>query len=200
MGQKRMQGLVWGKDGAYFRANKDNGQTDVMSMLKALVSQPGVPADLSLLHTAPVSLPRERFTHIGKLPPSEWSALLLASRFVIGVGQPVYGPTALEALRHGCVFINPIFDRPVPARMGVDFKSQHEYLRQLESAPLAEGGAYVCSYRQGDAVALGKCVARAVSGEGLAPWLPSPYTRDGFRATFGDVVRGFVDAANARAA
>lgn len=196
-GQKKMQGLIWGKDANYFRANKDNGHTNVLQMLKSLTVK-DLPADLTIMHTASVQLGHNRYTHIGKLPPKEWSELLLASRFVLGIGQPAYGPTALEALRHGCMFINPVYDSPVPARMGVPFKSQHEYLRGMETGSEGEvGRAYVCNYRQGDVDALHQCIAKAVQGPGLAPWLPPPYTRDGFRSRFGEVIRGFVKAASA---
>lgn len=62
---------------------------------------------------------------------TEFLQLMTASRFILGVGMPVDGPTALEAIAHGCAFINPVFSphrqqRGKPTRF--NYTSQHPFL------------------------------------------------------------------------
>lgn len=62
---------------------------------------------------------------------TEFLQLMTSSRFLLGVGMPVDGPTALEAIAHGCVFINPIFSPPrqqhgKPTRF--NYTSQHPFI------------------------------------------------------------------------
>jgi Glycosyltransferase family 18 len=61
-------------------------------------------------------------------------------RFVLGLGAPLDGPTALEALAHGCIFINPTINPPItiadkPTRRM--FTSQHSFVEEYISWPHA---------------------------------------------------------------
>lgn len=45
----------------------------------------------------------------GMLPVGAWRRLLRGSDFLLGMGDPVAGPTAIEALAAGTTFVNPVF-------------------------------------------------------------------------------------------
>ena len=47
-------------------------------------------------------------------------------RFMIGLGNPLVGPSAVDAVVAGCVYINPIYDQPVKDM----YWSQHPYLEK----------------------------------------------------------------------
>ena len=49
----------------------------------------------------------------GHLSGDEWRALLLRSKFVLGLGNPLVGPSAVDAIVAGCVYINPAYAAPV---------------------------------------------------------------------------------------
>lgn len=64
--------------------------------------------------------------------------LLSSSLFLIGVGNPLDGPTALEAIAHGCIFINPRFSPPIhvenkPTRYL--YTSQHPFAEKYIPPP-----------------------------------------------------------------
>ena len=45
---------------------------------------------------------------------------------MIGLGNPLVGPSAVDAVVAGCVYINPVYDQPVKE----EYWSQHPYLEQ----------------------------------------------------------------------
>ena len=62
---------------------------------------------------------------------TEFLQLMTSAKFLLGIGMPVDGPTALEAIAHGCPFINPIFNPPrqqsgKPTRF--NYTSQHPFI------------------------------------------------------------------------
>lgn len=54
------------------------------------------------------------------------------------LGDPLAGPSAVDAVVAGCTYINPVFAAPVK----VIYHSQHPYLAQSVGEP------YVCSFEQ----------------------------------------------------
>jgi hypothetical protein len=54
-------------------------------------------------------------TQHGFMNRTSFLQLLSSSVLLIGVGGPLDGPTALEAIAHGCIYLNPRFDPPVHA-------------------------------------------------------------------------------------
>lgn len=79
-------------------------------------------------------------THLGKLNITSYLRLLSSSRFLLGVGLPLVGPTALEAISHGAVFINPSFDPPKAAgkaHTSYAYSSQHPFVEKHIPEPYA---------------------------------------------------------------
>jgi hypothetical protein len=50
---------------------------------------------------------------------------------VVGLGNPLAGPSAVDAVVAGCVYINPLYDKPVKER----YHSQHPYLADAVGPP-----------------------------------------------------------------
>jgi hypothetical protein len=70
---------------------------------------------------------------------------LHTSTFIIGFGDPVLGPTLIDALDAGCVFINPTYAKPhkladIPA---FPAHTQHDY-----GVLLGEPYVYTVAYEQ----------------------------------------------------
>ena len=73
------------------------------------------------------------------------------------MGNPLLGPSAIDAISVGCMFLNPIYSTPM--RSHDWFSSQHPY------AQLHIGQPYVCSFHQDDNSELRKCVHLALNSE-----------------------------------
>jgi hypothetical protein len=123
---KKGQGLVWGKEARYF----DERGLELVRWL----------ATICPLHT---TIGEARGYRRGMLPPNvtnhghldaaAWRTLLQESNFVIGLGDPVSGPTAVEALAAGCVYVNRRYAtaRRVNERGPVAIRSQHPALERI---------------------------------------------------------------------
>eukprot|EP01041_Mallomonas_annulata_P001150 gene1150-2223_t len=97
--EKRLQGVIWGKDPKHFEGKE--------SLLRA------VAAKVTLLSTATHGV----FDHPniqwrGHQTPQGWSQILSESRFLLDLGHPLLGPSAIDAISTGCMYINPIYDKP----------------------------------------------------------------------------------------
>ena len=59
--------------------------------------------------------------------------LLENAKIFIGMGFPFEGPSPLEALNHGCYFLNPIFDEPIgrTSSQSDSPNKQHEYIKDF---------------------------------------------------------------------
>jgi hypothetical protein len=69
---------------------------------------------------------------------TEFLKLMTSSKFILGVGMPVDGPTALEAIAHGCTFINPVFNPPRQQRgkpTRFNYTSQHPFIEANFAPP-----------------------------------------------------------------
>jgi hypothetical protein len=51
-------------------------------------------------------------SNLGFLTKDKWAELLQQSTFILGFGDPILGPTLIDGLNAGCVFMNPRYDRP----------------------------------------------------------------------------------------
>ena len=96
----------------------------------------------------------------GHLPADEWALLLSESAFFLGLGDPIAGPSALEALGAGCVYLNPTYPTPQVVS-GLPFSSQHPYLAEGVGEP------YVCSYAINNAPELVACINKALQLQGI---------------------------------
>jgi len=107
----------------------------------------------------------------GHQTPDGWAGLLREARFLVGLGDPLLGPSAVDAIAAGCMFLNPRY--PTPVRDGV-FHSQHPYAERHYAK-------YVCSYKMNDAASLLACVDKALAAD-LPPFVPPEFTKDAYLA------------------
>ena len=155
-GKKERQGVIWGKDVRHFKGSEQ--------MLQAAAD------DVRLVSTSTAQV----FQHSnvewrGHQSAQDWMQLLRQSRFLIGLGNPILGPSAVDAVSVGCMFLNPLFTQPVQVN-AFSYASQHPFAAAQIGAP------YVCSYQQHDVQALRRCVQLALRTE-LQPFIPAAMTR-----------------------
>ena len=161
--RREQRGVIWGKD-----ANHFDGKEATLRH----VADHGV----KLIATATIVGPAGRlFVHdnvqwLGHQTAAGWQELLASSKFLLGMGDPLLGPSAIEAIAAGCMYINPIY--PEPAKNGL--LSQHPWAAEKAQQE------YVCSYHQGDMNQLMRCVDRAMKAE-LVPHLPQDFTEASHR-------------------
>ena len=142
--KKLQQGVVWGKDPKHFE-----GKT---GMLKAVLNQE---PSLTLVATATRNVfQHQRMAWRGHQTAESWQTLLRQSRFLIGLGDPLLGPSAIDAISAGCMYINPVYSAG-KAKKG--YASQHPYAAEKIGKP------YVCNYQLGDMASLLQCVQQAMA-------------------------------------
>jgi hypothetical protein len=156
VGDKLKQGIIWGKDPKYYEGHD--------ALLKRVASK------APLVSTAT----RTMFEHpnvkwVGHQSGEQWLELLAKSRFLLGMGHPLLGPSAVDAISLGCMFINPIYKEP---QLEARYASQHPYIAEI--AP-----EYVCSYPEDEMEGLLHCVDRALSTT-LKPFIPPELTKEGY--------------------
>lgn len=71
------------------------------------------------------------FYNHGVLNAPEFNKLLRRSKVFLGLGFPVEGPSPLEAISNGVIFIQPKFDPP-KSRLTYPFFSEKPTMRQVE--------------------------------------------------------------------
>jgi len=161
---RQPQGIVWGKKEDYFPPRR------------AWISAAAALAPL--LSTAPpgASLP-EGVRRVGTLSPEAWREALGGSSFFLGLGDPLLGPSPLDALSAGLVYINPTFEGSAGGVRGelAQWGSQHPYLAA------AVGEPYVCNATLDDTGALRACVERALALD-LPPFIPKDFQREAYYA------------------
>jgi hypothetical protein len=89
-----------------------------------------------------------------------------SSRFLLGVGEPIDGPTAMEAMAQGCVFINAKFTPPVvyDGKPTVrPYTSQHPFVEHYVPEP------YAYTVDLSNKTAVDEVILRIKS------WTPTPY-------------------------
>lgn len=153
---KKKQGVIWGKDPNHF-----NRREKVLSQV----------ADLVELHS---TASRAVFRHNnvvwhGHQDKNGWMHLLAESKFLLGLGDPLLGPSAIDAISMGCVYINPVHDKPVRGH----FKTQHDYAISKIGAP------YVCNANLNEIKSVIKCVEFALNAN-LPPFIPPDFEHNAY--------------------
>jgi mannosyl alpha-1,6-glycoprotein beta-1,6-N-acetyl-glucosaminyltransferase, isozyme B len=117
--RKKPQGVVWGKETRYLE-----GHGELLARL----------ADLGPLHVTAtrdtLTLPHHPgIVRRGVLSRDAWREVLAESSYLIGLGDPVLGPSPLEALAEGCLYIDPRYPSPryVNDRPELPVRSQHPF-------------------------------------------------------------------------
>lgn len=124
--RSRTFGVVWGKEPRYFGPRE-------RSLIQALATR--LPMHLTVNWGTANPLNGEGIVNHGHMEPRAWRGLLRGGRFVLGLGDPILGPTALEALAAGAVLLNPSFApaRFVEGNPGLRFDSQHPFAATIGS-------------------------------------------------------------------
>lgn len=118
---------------------------------------------------------------MGHQSPEGWRRLLSESRFLLGLGDPLLGPSAIDAISVGCVYINPTYPKPIKAV----YTSQHPYAAEHIGSP------YVCTADYDDAEALLACVDKALAAD-LPPMIPPQLTKPAYMARLWEIFGPFV--------
>lgn len=157
---KKLQGIIWGKDTKHFEGKDD--------ILRSMASK------VHLLSTATSQV----FEHhnvlwLGHQSKAKWHDMLRESRFLLGLGEPLLGPSALDAVAAGCMYLNPIYSNPLHHN-GLTFESQHPHALEKIGEP------YVCSYAENDMVSLQGCIDKSLRTD-LEPHIPLEFTKEAYR-------------------
>merc|ERR1712176_758697 len=72
-------------------------------------------------------------TNHPELDSDGFGTLLESAKIFVGMGFPFEGPSPLEALNHGCYFLNPIFDEPIgrESSQSDSINQKHEYIKDF---------------------------------------------------------------------
>ncbi|RYY83481.1 hypothetical protein EON63_11075, partial [archaeon] len=135
--------VIWGKDPKYL--------SDSAPLLAALASL------VPLVSTAPSGpLNHRNLTYLGPQSPAQWRSLLGRSAFLFSLGHPLLGPSAIEAVSMGCVYVNTVYREALTLDPDthLTYLSQHPYLGGIKSE-------FVCEYVQGDQQGARRCVQQA---------------------------------------
>jgi hypothetical protein len=151
---KLAQGIIWGKDVKYFTGHE------------GMLSQVANKVHLKSTATQPL-FQHSNVDWVGHQSNDGWLQLLANSKFLLGLGHPLLGPSAVDAVSLGCMFINPIYKKP---QLEANYLSQHPYIAEV--AP-----DYVCSYEEDNVNQLLQCVDKALAVD-LQPLIPSDLTRE----------------------
>jgi len=145
---RQRSGVVWGKKADYFQ-NKEGWLRAAAALAPLHTTAP--PGTVGLENTPGVK-------NSGTLSPGAWRSLLAGSSFFLGLGDPLLGPSALDAVEAGCVYINPTFgmgSSGVRSELSA-WESQHPFLDKHVGPP------YVCNAPLGDTRALEACIKVAL--------------------------------------
>lgn len=135
---KEPSALVWGKDLKYFTR-------EAQRMLRAVVQEAG--NELSVIYTTVQSkggksgvdgLNLPKVKNLGMLNAEQYQSLLSKVSVVIGLGDPVLGPTALDALEHGCALVQLQFSPPKVVKSvnpRLPWHTQHDAANRFAGAP-----------------------------------------------------------------
>ncbi|KAL9651034.1 hypothetical protein ABK040_012778 [Willaertia magna] len=128
---KKLEFLIWGKELKYFHNQK------VINFLKNLNSK--FNNEITIYATVKDNLDHLPFIkNLGVLNKENWLKSLQKAHFVIGLGDPVIGPTAFDAISCGAIFLNPIFDQPrtlYGMNKELTLSNQHPYAEEFIGLP-----------------------------------------------------------------
>lgn len=155
--KRKIQGIVWGKDPKHYHGKE--------SILTAAAER------IPLLSCSTTQVMKHRnFLWQGHQSVDSWFRLLRTSKFLLGIGHPLLGPSAIDAVVAGAVYINPQYSAPVKG-----YNSQHPYAETRIGMP------YVCSYPENDHALLLKCIDHALSVD-LPPLIPQDFLLENYLA------------------
>jgi alpha-1,3(6)-mannosylglycoprotein beta-1,6-N-acetyl-glucosaminyltransferase len=156
--KKRAQGVIWGKDPKHFK-----GREETLRHIAESVQL------ISTCQQRQTFSGANRITWRGHQTASSWQALLQESRFLLGLGDPLLGPSAIDAMAAGCMYINPIYEEPV---RGIH-QTQHDFAEREIGFP------HVCSVKLSNITGLMKCIDYAMNNV-IRSVVPTKMTKDAY--------------------
>jgi alpha-1,3(6)-mannosylglycoprotein beta-1,6-N-acetyl-glucosaminyltransferase len=161
--------LLWGKLYRYF-----DDRTWKLAR-KIMDTYPELQAIATISDAKPGGLP-SFVDNKGIVNSTVWKSLLAESAFIIGFGDPVMGPTVLESIAQGCVYLNPKYSQPktLPMNVRMPLDSQHPQARDIYG-----GEPYVYDVNLSDEndvlLAVGR-VLKNYDAKRIHPIIPYDYT------------------------
>jgi hypothetical protein len=126
--KERRSVLIWGKSLEYFENNVD--------LLRVLDEDDSIRLVSVLAEDKRAGLSKYGFKSIaflGHLTKDQWLQALYRTEFVLGLQDPLLGPTGVEAVAAGCIVINPRYgEADVRKGRGRGHRSQHGYLEDYD--------------------------------------------------------------------
>ena len=144
---------------------------NVLTLLRKLNDLDGVVLHSTLPAPANIVLPSGIVTH-GHLKPEQWKELLESATHMLGLGDPLLGPSGLDAIEAGCLLVNPIYRTPKRGWM-----SQHGFIE--EYAP-----EYSCEVDLGDFEQVKECILNQRSP---GPKVPEEFGKQQYFARVKDI-------------
>ena len=162
----RNQGVIWGKDIKYYASKLGKSIIHTASSICTLVA-----ISKHLNHDLQQ---HKNITFIGPQSVKNFKTLLQSSKFLLGLGHPLSGPSGLDAMQAGAMLIIPDFSlNPLQMQAGKHFESQHPYMTTFVGPP------YVCTFQvlesgTANTTELHRCIERAVTTT-LEPRIPDDF-------------------------
>mmetsp|Transcript_295 Transcript_295/g.387 ORF Transcript_295/g.387 Transcript_295/m.387 type:complete len:115 (-) Transcript_295:2269-2613(-) len=98
------------------------------------------------------------------------------------MGHPLLGPTGLDALAHGCVYVDPSYAPNTKGLKYPQYHSQHPYLRQY-AINNTQFASYVCAAQLEDPASFVRCIQSAIKQTpDLKPHIPMDFRYENHRA------------------
>ena len=188
--ERKPQGVIWGKEQKYFVPH-----IDALRKLSETVQLVATVDASRMLSGGGDSHMRDLFAssirNVGHLSQEGWRNLLQESAFVLGLGDPVIGPTPIEGLAAGCAYLNPVY--PSPRQLGqnadVRLRTQHDPLADVGPPAVLDvrlnGRGNSWSFDPPDLVAkatqaVRDRLARPPRVAESSSWLPTAFRRESF--------------------
>ena len=170
--KKDIKGFVWGKKKEYFadRENYLNAAAKYLPLYASFEAPPAVPAANVL----------------GHLSASAFADKLAESKIFIGLGDPLLGPSAMEAIAAGSSYIDPYYGHAAGIRSDLSrWGSQHPYLSVKVGEP------YACGARLDEPIEVAACVRKAIEND-LPPLVPLDFTYEGYLTRVHTIFNAFI--------
>ena len=176
---KKRQGVLWGKSPDHFRGR----EAAILAVAKVATLHSTLPRPPS------PALRNADIVWRGHLDAGSWRSLLRESKFLLGLGDPLLGPSAVDAVAAGCAYVDVIYDKPKK----LVYASQHPFV-----AAAFAGTPYYCAARAGDARAFADCARAAADGPELAPRAVPELALDAHAARVARIFGAFLPNRTAR--
>ncbi|XP_065837233.1 alpha-1,6-mannosylglycoprotein 6-beta-N-acetylglucosaminyltransferase B-like [Oscarella lobularis] len=187
--EKKNYGVIYGKEGRFF-SGKENYLNTIRDTFELYATSKDT-----------LSSSLRRIKNLGILTSEKLQDLLAKAKIFVGMGFPYDGPAPLEALAHGCVFLQPKFNPPRSAKNDEFFKgkpssrslsSQNQYLEKLVGEP------YVISIDMKNVEETKAALQKIRDSPALQPFVPYEFTAEGFLERVGVYIQNqnFCDGVN----